>query len=104
VRRTCFLIRLEPNAVEEYEARHREIWPELVTAIRDAGIRNYSLFRRGLDVVAYAECEPDGPTAFRRLAETAVDARWSKWMADVIETEVDESGSLLYADEVWHAE
>lgn len=37
----------------EYERRHAEVWPEELTAITDAGFSNYSLFRRGREVVAY---------------------------------------------------
>ena len=100
--RTCFVLKIRPDRVEEYEARHARVWPELLEAMRAAGVRNYSLFRRGLDVIGYAECDPDGPTAFRRVGETAVDQRWSAWMADVIEAETDPAGNLLYAREIWH--
>jgi L-rhamnose mutarotase len=100
--RTCFVLKIRPGCIEEYEARHAQVWPELVEAMRTAGIRNYSLFRRGLDVIGYAECDPDGETAFRRIGRMDVDQRWSAWMEDVIETETDAAGDLLYAGEIWH--
>lgn len=100
--RYCFVIELEPGSEDEYKRRHDELWPELASAIRDAGISNFSLFRRGLEVIGYCECEPDGATAFGELAETEVDRRWSESMSDLIARETDESGRLIAYEEVWH--
>jgi L-rhamnose mutarotase len=100
--RYCFTFEIRPGAEAEYKRRHDEIWPEMVAALRDNGVHNYTLFRRGLDVIAYAECEPDARTAFGKVAATAVDARWSEWFQDVIEERFDEQGRPLEAEEVWH--
>lgn len=100
--RICFTFQIKPGTEAEYKRRHDEIWPELVAAIQDAGIRNYSLFRRGLQVIAYAECHPDVATSFGNVGATDVNARWAKWFEDVIEELVDERGSLFTAGEVWH--
>lgn len=86
----------------EYQRRHDEIWPEMVAAIRKAGIANYSLFRRDRQVIAYCECEPDALTAFARLAESEVNARWATAFEEVIERLADEQGQLFVADQVWH--
>ncbi len=79
MQRFCFTFTLRPGSEAEYQRRHDEIWPEMVEALQQAGIHNYTLFRRGLDVIAYAECEPDAETAFAKIAATDVDARWSEW-------------------------
>jgi L-rhamnose mutarotase len=100
--RICFTFELRPGTEEEYKQRHDEIWPELVEAIRAAGIRNYSLFRRGRQVIAYAECHPDVASAFGAVGATEVNRRWAEWFEDVIVSLTDEEGNLLRADEVWH--
>jgi L-rhamnose mutarotase len=100
--RYCFTFTLKAGQEDEYKRRHDEIWPDLVQAIQDAGIRNYSLFRRGLQVIAYCECHPDVQTAFGRIGATDVNARWSAWFEDVIEDLTDPDGALFSADEVWH--
>jgi L-rhamnose mutarotase len=74
----------------------------MIEAIQKAGIRNYSLFRRGLQVTAYAECHPDAATAFGKIGASDVNARWAAWFEDVIEQLTDEQGELFRADEVWH--
>lgn len=63
--RLHFTLRLREGGVEEYERRHREVWPALVRDLRAAGWRNYSLFRRGLAVHGYASAIPT--SRLRRL-------------------------------------
>jgi L-rhamnose mutarotase len=100
--RACFTFTLRPGMEDEYKRRHDEIWPDLVEDIREAGVRNYSLFRRGSTVFAYCECDPDVATSFARLGESTANARWSKWFQDVIESLTDDNGQLRFAQEVWH--
>jgi L-rhamnose mutarotase len=100
--RICFTFELRPGTEDEYKRRHDEIWLELVEAIQEAGIRNYSLFRRGSQVIAYAECHPDVTTAFGKIGATDVNRRWAEWFEDVIVALTDDQGNLLRADEVWH--
>lgn len=102
MQRTCFTFQVRPGREEEYERRHREVWPELLQALTGAGVRNYTLFRRGRTVIAYCECHPDTEAAFGAVGATEVNARWSAWFTDVIEELTDADGRLFFADEVWH--
>lgn len=100
--RVCFTFHIKPGTEDEYKRRHDEIWPELVAAIRTSGFKNYSLFRRGLQVIGYAECEPDRTTAFQKISTYEVNTRWSEWFEDVIEQLTDAHGEMFLAPEVWH--
>lgn len=102
MQRVCFLMEVIAGREAEYQRRHDEIWPELVTALSDAGVRNYGLFRRGTTVIAYAECHPNAATAFGKVGATEVNARWAKWFEDVLAEHVGPDGELLEATEVWH--
>jgi L-rhamnose mutarotase len=102
VERICFRFEIYPGQEAEYKRRHDEIWPELVEAIKASGFSNYSLFRRGLEIVAYVECEPDVATAFAKLSAYEANDRWSEWFEDVIVALTDENGNLFTIDEVWH--
>jgi L-rhamnose mutarotase len=93
---------LRPGTEDEYKRRHDEIWPELVAAIKDSGLANFTLFRRGTQVIGYVECEPDVATAFGKLGPTEVNQRWSAWFEDIIVSLTDEQGRLRSAEEVWH--
>ena len=67
-----------------------------------SGFANYSLFRRGLDVISYGECHPSVEACFTRFAALPVAARWNESMADMVRDIVDETGNLFRYDEVWH--
>ncbi len=102
MQRICFLMEIIPGQEAEYERRHAEIWPDLVAELQDAGVRNYTLFRRGTSVIAYAECHPDVATAFGKVGATDVNQRWAQWFTDVLATHTDADGNLVEAVEVWH--
>ena len=100
--RLCFTFEIRQGTEDEYEKRHDEIWPELVEAIKDAGLANYTLFRRGTEIIAYVEAHPDVATAFGKLAPSEVNRRWAEWFSDIIVSLTDEHGNLHAVPEVWH--
>jgi len=72
--RVCFQLSVRPDRLEEYKARHREVWPEMLEALRATGWRNYSLFLRGDGLlIGYLECD-DFAAAQRGMEETGVNA------------------------------
>ena len=79
-----------PGREEEYVRRHVEIWPEMVEAMKAAGFANYTLFRRGTDVIAVCECHPDVETCFARFAEHGIGERWQESMAGLVDGLTDE--------------
>ena len=78
--RVCFLARVHPDRLEEYKRRHREVWPEMLQALRETGWHNYSLYLRddGL-LVGYLET-PDYQKAQDGMAARDVNARWQEEM------------------------
>ncbi len=83
--RVCFTLSVRPDRLEEYRARHREVWAEMREALRRTGWRNYSLFLRadGL-LIGYLESD-DFASAQRGMEETEVNARWQAEMAEFFE-------------------
>ena len=81
MQRVCFLLHVRPDKLEEYKVRHREVWPEMLDALRDSGWRNYSLFLRhdGL-LVGYLET-PNFEQAVAEMHRRDVNARWQREMA-----------------------
>jgi L-rhamnose mutarotase len=98
--RVCFLLTVRDDRLDEYRARHREVWPEMLEALRDAGWRNYSLFLRddGL-LVGYLEADDFG-AAQRAMADTRVNERWQSEMAPFFGTRADDG--LVRLQEVFH--
>ncbi len=79
--RYCFLLQVRPDLLAEYRARHAQVWPEMLHALRDTGWRNYSLFVRddGL-LVGYVEAD-DLAAAQAAMAATDVNGRWQAEMS-----------------------
>ncbi|MBO0701882.1 MAG: L-rhamnose mutarotase [Candidatus Dormibacteraeota bacterium] len=79
--RVCFLLHVRPDRLDEYRARHRAVWPDMLAALQESGWRNYSLFLRddGL-LVGYFET-PDLQRALEGMDATEVNARWQAEMA-----------------------
>jgi L-rhamnose mutarotase len=100
--RLCHVFRIVPGTEEEYVRRHVEIWPEMVEAMKGAGFSNYTLFRKGQEVIAYCECNPDVETCFMRFAERGIGARWAESMEGIVLDLTDESGALRRYPEDWH--
>ncbi len=100
--RLCFTFALAPGMEDEYDRRHAEVWPDVLDAIRAAGFSNYSLFRRGTEVIAYAECRPTIEAALALLEQSQANAHWSTYIRSIMTRVLDESGRLFIFKEVWH--
>jgi L-rhamnose mutarotase len=81
-------MKLEPGYEQEYKRRHDEIWPEMLEALRNAGIHNYSIFLSGEQLFAYLEVE-DFDRMVKTLATDPTNARWQTSMQSLIEVPVD---------------
>jgi L-rhamnose mutarotase len=81
LRRICFVLQVKPDRLDEYKARHRTVWPEMLSALRETGWSNYSLFLRpdGL-LVGYLETE-DFEHARAGMTAREVNERWQREMA-----------------------
>jgi L-rhamnose mutarotase len=105
--RYCFLLRVRPDRLDEYRARHAAVWPEMLTALRDTGWRNYSLHLApdGL-LVGYVESD-DLDAARAAMAATEVDPRWQAEMAPFFVADgapqIGAAG-MQVLDEVFHLE
>lgn len=89
--RTAFVLRVRPDRIDEYVRAHGEVWPEMLDALRDAGIRNYTIFRDGNRMFGYFEADDLAATE-RYLAQQAVSTRWQDAMAELLEERVPDGG------------
>jgi L-rhamnose mutarotase len=89
--RSAFVLRVRPDKVDEYVEAHRAVWPEMLAALRDAGIRNYTIFRNGNEMFGYFESD-DLEAAGTHMAAQEVNARWQDTMAGLLEERVPDAG------------
>jgi L-rhamnose mutarotase len=89
--RTAFVLRVRSDKIEEYISAHRDVWPEMLDALRGAGIRNYTIFRDGAMMFGYFEAD-DLAAAADYLAQQDVSTRWQDAMAELLMERVPDGG------------
>jgi L-rhamnose mutarotase len=91
VARVGFVLEVKPERIDEYVEAHAAVWPEMLAALKAAGIRNYTIFRAGVCVFGYFETD-DREATERFLAQQPVCAEWQDRMADFLVARVDDAG------------
>ena len=89
--RSAFVLEVRPDRIDDYIRAHREVWSELLAALRGAGIRNYTIFRAGNEMFGYFEAD-DLDAAGRYLSQQEVSTRWQDAMARLLEERVPDGG------------
>jgi len=103
-KRVCFQLQVKKDRIDEYKARHRAVWPDMLDALRQTGWSNYSLFLRedGL-LIGYLETA-DFDQALAGMALQEVNNRWQTEMKgffeDTQQRPADRQLELL--EEVFH--
>ncbi len=71
------MIRLRPDAIDEYERIHRDVPDAVLVRLRASHMTNYTIFRHGLLLVAYLEYA--GEDLQGDLAAIAADPATQAW-------------------------
>ncbi|MHA1566139.1 MAG: L-rhamnose mutarotase [Alphaproteobacteria bacterium] len=91
----AWVLEVRPGYEAEYKKRHDEIWPEMLESLREAGIRNYNIFRHGLHLFGYFETD-DLATAQEHLGACEVNKRWGEFMGPIMKVEIDPATNFPY--------
>jgi L-rhamnose mutarotase len=86
--RVAFQLMIRPGCIEAYDESHRHVWPEMLRALKSAGISNYSIFRRDRLLILVLEVD-DFERAWAQLDQDPVNLRWQKEMAPLFEPLAD---------------
>ncbi len=86
MKRVGFLLKVKEDKIAEYVEHHKNVWPEMLDALRHAGWHNYSLFMRddGL-LFGYFEAKRDFETSLAGMAREEINAKWQQFMAPYFE-------------------
>ena len=100
--RKAFRMSVHCGQEAEYERRHRPIWPELEEALRQHGVRTYSIFldEETNQLFGYVEVESDEQWA--AIGTTDVCRRWWHYMRDIMPANPDASPVSRELREVFH--
>lgn len=84
--RYAFRMQLAQGQEAEYEKRHDEIWPELVSLLIVAGISDYSIFLDEDTGALFGILTRIDDHKMDSLPDDPVMKRWWDHMADIMET------------------
>lgn len=103
MKRVGFQFKVRPDRLEEYKERHKQVWPEMLEALRQAGWHNYTLFMRddGL-VFGYFETEESLETAQSKMAEKEINQAWQEYMSQFTDDNVRPDESFKELEEYFH--
>ena len=86
-----FKMKLYPGMEEEYEKRHNQLWPEMIDMIHEHGGKNYTIALDPETLVLYGYIEIEDEELWSKGADTAVNRKWWDFMADIMDTNPDNS-------------
>ena len=104
MKRQAFKMFLKPGFEAEYEKRHNAIWPELKKLLQDAGVCDYSIFLDKETNILFAVQKNTGEGGSQDLGSTEIVQRWWAYMADIMETNLDNSPISIPLPELFYME
>ena len=102
MRREAFKMYLKPGCEEEYIRRHNLIWPELKQLLSDSGVSDYSIFWDPDTNILFAVQKVAGEGGSQDLGSTEIVQKWWAYMADIMETNPDNSPVSIPLPECFH--
>ena len=100
--RKAFKMKVYQNQIEEYEKRHNPIWKELEATLKIHGVHNYSIFFYEETHVLFGYAEIESEEKWESIAKTEVCKKWWKHMADIMDTNLDNSPISVELKEVFN--
>ena len=89
--RIAFKMKLYPGKEAEYKRRHDQLWPELQQLLKNAGICHYSIFHDPETDSLIGILSIPEPENLDQLPLHETMQKWWDYMADIMETNKDNS-------------
>jgi L-rhamnose mutarotase len=101
--RVGFQFKVRPDRLAEYREQHRNVWPEMLAALRETGWHNYSLFMRqdGL-IFGYFESETSLTAAQEKMAAREINTRWQEFMSSYMDASARPDETFVELEEYFH--
>jgi L-rhamnose mutarotase len=102
--RQSFKMFLKPGFEDEYAKRHNAIWPELKALLKETGINDYSIFWDRETNILFAVQKSDRNQNSQDLDNKLIVQKWWAYMADIMETNPDNSPIKIPLEELFYLE
>ncbi len=103
MKRAAFKMKLKPGFEAEYEKRHDEIWPELSKLLTISGVSDYSIFLDRETLTLFSVQKLSENHTADLLPSNPIVKKWWAYMAEIMETNPDNSPVCTPLPEVFHA-
>ncbi len=100
--RFAFRMKLHAGQEAEYERRHAEIWPELVAELQRAGVSDYTIWLDQSTGYLFALMHLDANHTVDDLPNNPIVKKWWAFMADLMDTNADNSPVVVELAPVFH--
>ncbi|OTO77341.1 MULTISPECIES: L-rhamnose mutarotase [unclassified Enterococcus] len=84
-------MKLYPGFEDEYKKRHDELWPEMHQILKEHGGDVYYIFLDPETNYLYGYMEIQDEELWAKTSDTEVNRKWWDYMADIMETNPDNS-------------
>ncbi len=95
-------MKLKPGHVDEYKRRHDALWPELKELFAQNGITDYTIHFDPETNLLFGIHSSDGRQGAQDLGTNPVVQKWWAFMADIMETNNDNSPVTIPLQEVFY--
>ncbi|KQC31322.1 L-rhamnose mutarotase [Flagellimonas eckloniae] len=102
MQRLAFKMKLNPGQKDVYIKRHKELWPELKKILKDSGVSEYSIFLDEETHTLFAFQKVSGQGGSQELSNNPIVKKWWAFMADIMETNPDNSPISHPLEEVFY--
>ncbi len=82
--RIAFRMNLNHGQAAEYRRRHDNLWPEMIEALHEAGVSDYSIWLDPKTNALFATLIRTDDHSMDKLPDTDANKRWWEFMADVM--------------------
>lgn len=102
MQRVALKMKLHAGQTEEYKRRHDELWPEMKELLKSIGVEDYAIFLDEETNVLFASLKIENTELLDTLPQTETVKRWWAYMADIMDTNPDNSPVSIPLKEVFY--
>jgi L-rhamnose mutarotase len=100
--RLALKMKLHAGKAEEYKCRHDELWDDVKQLLKDSTVSDYAIFLDEETNILFATLKVEDLEKFTQLPQHPVIKRWWEYMADIMETNADNSPVSIDLKDVFY--
>jgi L-rhamnose mutarotase len=101
--RVGFQFKVRQDRLIEYKEHHKNVWSEMLSALRETGWHNYTLFARNDGLIfGYFETEESLAVAQAKMTAKDTNTRWQEFMSPFIDSNARPDETFVEFEEYFH--